>query len=101
MIVDATSAQNGYTKHEVLRTAGISVKVEDWGGKMHMKSAVIDGRWVIAGSMNWTGAGDRTNDENTLVIDSPRHARQYTQFYKSDLDGDSAKMGPAGNSPVP
>ena len=27
VIIDATAATNGYTKHELLRTAGISVKV--------------------------------------------------------------------------
>lgn len=101
VIVDATSAQNGYTKHEVLRAAGISVKVEDWGGKMHMKSAVIDGRWAIAGSMNWTAAGDRTNDENTLVIDSSRLARQYTQFYNRIWTGIPPRWGPPGTRPSP
>ena len=29
IIVDATSAKNGYTKHELLRAAGIPVKVEN------------------------------------------------------------------------
>ncbi len=83
VIVDATAAANGYTKHELLREAGIPVRVENWGGKMHMKSAMIDGRWVIGDSMNWTGAGNRTNDENTLIIDSPRLARQYGNFFES------------------
>ncbi len=83
VIVDATAAANGYTKHELLREAGIPVRVENWGGKMHMKSAMIDGRWVIGGSMNWTGAGNRTNDENTLIINSPRLARQYGNFFEA------------------
>ena len=101
VIINATSAQNGFTKHEVLRAAGISVKVEDWGGKMHMKSAVIDGRWVIAGSMNWTAAGDRTNDENTLVIDSPRLARRYTQFYNRIWTGIPPRWDAPGTRPAP
>ncbi len=83
VIVDATAAANGYTKHELLREAGIPVRVENWGGKMHMKSAMIDGRWVIGGSMNWTKAGNRTNDENTLIIDSPRLAQQYGNFFET------------------
>jgi phosphatidylserine/phosphatidylglycerophosphate/cardiolipin synthase-like enzyme len=81
VILDATAAQNGYTKHELLREVGIPVKVEAWGGKMHMKSAAIDGRWVIAGSMNWTSAGEWDNDENTLLIESPRLAAQYHEFF--------------------
>jgi len=77
VILDATAATNGYTKHELLREVGIPVKVEDWGGKMHMKSAAIDGKVLIAGSMNWTSAGEYDNDENTLLIRSPSLARQY------------------------
>lgn len=81
VILDATAAQNGYTKHELLREVGIPVKVEVWGGKMHMKSAAIDGRYVIAGSMNWTSAGEWDNDENTLIIESPKLAAQYHEFF--------------------
>ena len=66
VIIDATSASNGYSKHQYLRDIGISLKVEQWGGKMHMKSAIIDGKHLILGSMNWTSAGESKNDENTL-----------------------------------
>jgi phosphatidylserine/phosphatidylglycerophosphate/cardiolipin synthase-like enzyme len=81
VIVDATSAENGYSKHEILRAAGIQVKVEAWGGKMHAKAAAIDRKWLIAGSMNWTRAGDDTNDENTLLINSPRLAAQQHAYF--------------------
>jgi phosphatidylserine/phosphatidylglycerophosphate/cardiolipin synthase-like enzyme len=81
VILDATAATNGYTKHEILRAAGIPVKIEDWGGKMHAKSAVIDGHTVIAGSMNWTNAGEWGNDENTIIVRSERHAKQYQQWF--------------------
>lgn len=81
VILDATAAKNGYTKHELLRAAGIPVKVEVWGGKMHMKSAAIDGKYLIAGSMNWTSAGEWDNDENTLLIRSPALAGQYHEFF--------------------
>lgn len=81
VILDATAAKNGYTKHELLREIGIPVKVEAWGGKMHMKSAAVDGQWVIAGSMNWTSAGEWENDENTLIIRSPKLAAQYHEFF--------------------
>lgn len=82
VIVDATSAKNGYTKHEILREAGIPVKVENWGGKMHAKAAVFDRRSVIAGSMNWTAAGGTVNDENTLIIDNRRIAEEFSDFYE-------------------
>ena len=82
VLLDATSAKNGYTKHEILRAAGIPVKIENWGGKMHMKSAVIDDEHVVAGSMNWTSAGDRSNDENTAIIHSKAIAAEYNRAFE-------------------
>lgn len=77
IVLDATGAKNEYTKHRILRDAGIPVKVENWSGKMHMKAASIDGETLIAGSMNWTAAGERVNDENTVVIQSTRLAQEF------------------------
>lgn len=82
VILDATSASNGYTKHELLRAVGIPVVIERWGGKMHMKSAAIDGEWVITGSMNWTSAGEGGNDENTFVLRDRALAAQYHAFFE-------------------
>ena len=82
VIMDATAAKNGYAKHRLLRAVGIPVKVEDWGGKMHAKSAVIDGRAVVTGSMNWTSAGEGGNDENTIIVYSEAHAQQYTAWFE-------------------
>lgn len=81
VIIDATASKNGYTKHEILRAVGIPVKVENWGGKMHMKACVIDGKYLIAGSMNWTVAGDKENDENTLIIKSSKLANKVHRFF--------------------
>lgn len=82
VILDGTAAGNGYTKHELLRAAGIPVKVENWGGKMHTKAAAIDGEHVIMGSMNWTSAGEHGNDENTIVLHSQAHARQFETYFE-------------------
>ncbi|MEX1365059.1 MAG: phospholipase D-like domain-containing protein [Nannocystaceae bacterium] len=82
VILDATAATNGFTKHELLRAVGIPVKVEDWGGKMHMKSAMIDGHTVVTGSMNWTTAGDDTNDENVVIVRDEALAAQYGEFFE-------------------
>ncbi|MYH07206.1 MAG: hypothetical protein F4146_01295 [Rhodothermaceae bacterium] len=81
VIIDATAAKNGYSKHEVLREAGIPVRIENWGSKMHMKAASIDGHRLVLGSMNWTSAGESSNDENTLLVESSRLARQFDVYY--------------------
>jgi len=81
VIIDATSATNGYSKHNYLRDNGIPVKVENWGGKMHMKSAIIDSKHLIVGSMNWTSAGESKNDENTLIVRNALDANNYQEFF--------------------
>ena len=86
VLLDATAATNGYSKHALLRAAGIPVKVEDFGGKMHAKAAVIDNHTVITGSMNWTSAGEGGNDENTLLLRSPRLATQFAAWFNSLWD---------------
>jgi phosphatidylserine/phosphatidylglycerophosphate/cardiolipin synthase-like enzyme len=83
VIVDATSAKNGYSKHELLRAAGIPVKVENWGGKMHAKACIIDDDVLFAGSMNWTSAGVKDNDENYLKIENRGLVSQYERWYES------------------
>jgi len=75
----------------VLRKAGIHVRVENWGGKMHMKAAVSDHRNVIIGSMNWSKAGNHTNDENTMsVSNNPSLAGEMADYFETlwrSLDG--------------
>ena len=86
VIVDATSAKNEYSKHELLRDAGVAVKVESWGGKMHMKAASVDGSRLIVGSMNWTSAGEYNNDENLLILDSASAASEFDAAFEQMWD---------------
>lgn len=81
VILDASGATNAYSKHNYLRDKGIPIKVENWGGKMHMKSAIIDKKHLVLGSMNWTDAGQSKNDENTLIIRNYDDASNYQEFY--------------------
>ena len=70
VILDASGAESDYSKHRELRDAGIPVKVENWGGKEHIKAMCVDRRITVMGSQNWTGSGNYSNDENTLYIEN-------------------------------
>ena len=84
LIIDAVAARNQYSKHAFIRRSGAQVKVENWGGKMHMKTAVADGHRVLIGSMNWSSAGNARNDENTLIIDNNRKlALEIVKFFNA------------------
>jgi hypothetical protein len=84
-IFDAVGAKNQYSEDEKLCAAGIPVKVENFGGKVHHKFAVIDINGadpiVVTGSYNWTASGDDSNDENTLIIHDAALAQRYYQEY--------------------
>lgn len=86
IILDAVGATSGYTKHEILRAAGISVKVENFGGMMHMKSMIIDDTYLILGSVNFTQSGDVRSDENTLLIKSKEYTKEGIDFFNELWD---------------
>lgn len=68
LIYDALAAAHAASKHSWLRDQGVDVRVENWGGKMHMKTAVADNTDVILGSLNWSASGSMKNDENTIIV---------------------------------
>lgn len=82
IITDATNTNASRSKVKLLRTAGIPVKVENYAGKMHSKSIIIDDKYLIAGSMNFSNSGENKNDENCLIIESERLARYYRGFFE-------------------
>ena len=69
LIIDATGANNKYSVHTELRNNNIPVKVENFAGKMHMKSILIDDKIAFLGSMNFTKSGNQYNDENSIEIE--------------------------------
>lgn len=79
IIMDALNASIRHTKHNELRQGGISVKTENYAGKMHSKSILIDDKYTIIGSMNFSNSGENKNDENLLVIKDS----EITKFYKT------------------
>lgn len=61
-----------------LRRNGISVVEDKRTGLMHNKFAVVDGRFLWAGSMNFTRNGAYCNNNNMVLFESPRLAANYT-----------------------
>jgi phosphatidylserine/phosphatidylglycerophosphate/cardiolipin synthase-like enzyme len=85
VLMDAVGARNRASRHNELRERGVQVRVENWGGKMHMKTAVSDGKNVLMGSMNWSEAGNRVNDENTITIENNSKLATQLEAYFDDL----------------
>ncbi len=82
LIIDATNTYSSRSKVKLLRTAGLPLKIENYAGKIHSKSIIIDDRYVIAGSMNFSKSGENKNDENVLVIEDTKLAIHYRGFFE-------------------
>ena len=83
VILDAASAHNEFSLHEDLRTAGISVKVENWAGTEHCKAFSVDGYIVVLGSQNFTVSGNTASDENTLYIENRPMATAFDAAFET------------------
>lgn len=81
IIIDANSVNTRNTKHKLLRASGVLLKAENYAGKLHSKTMIIDDEYLILGSMNFSNSGENKNDENMLVIKNPNFAKNYKQFF--------------------
>lgn len=82
VIIDATNAKSPYSKHPLLRQHGIPVKTETFAGKLHSKTIIVDNKYSIIGSMNFSRSGETKNDENVLVIVNPKLAMFNRMFFE-------------------
>lgn len=83
IILDATNTHSGsHSKMKALRDAGIQVKTENWAGKCHSKSIIIDDTYTIIGSMNFSKSGEGANDENLVIIKDSSIAVFYKTFFQ-------------------
>ena len=81
IILDAVGAVNFKDRIAQMRSAGILLKVENWGGKNHEKTIMIDDEYLIMGSCNFTVNGFYKNDENILIIKNYKLASLYGDYF--------------------
>lgn len=82
IITDATNISAKRSKIKSLRNNGISIKVENYAGKMHSKSIIIDDEYLVIGSMNFSNSGENRNDENCLILKNPRITKFYKEYFE-------------------
>ena len=82
IILDATSTRAQHSAHNIIRAAGIPLKTENYAGKVHNKSMIIDDRYVVTGSMNFSNSGENKNDENCIIIENSEIAKFYRGYFE-------------------
>ncbi|MEB3189823.1 MAG: phospholipase D-like domain-containing protein [Snowella sp.] len=84
------------------------------GDKLHDKLGIVDNRWVITGSHNWSNGANYLNDETLLVLENPlinaHYQREFTNLYQSAQLGLPSRIRKAiaeqekecsGSAPIP
>ena len=81
IIIDANSTNTRNTKHALLRQNGILLKTENFAGKLHSKTMIIDDEYLVIGSMNFSNSGEKKNDDNTLIIKNQKLKKAHKDFF--------------------
>jgi phosphatidylserine/phosphatidylglycerophosphate/cardiolipin synthase-like enzyme len=79
----------------------VPVRQDGNRGFLHHKVIIVDERYVITGSLNFSTRAETTNDENVIIIDNADIARLYIEEFERvwDLgkDPDPARMACDGS----
>jgi phosphatidylserine/phosphatidylglycerophosphate/cardiolipin synthase-like enzyme len=97
LATDATEAQGQHNQSvlALLPPGSYTVGTSEKGDYMHLKDAVIDSRFVLTGSTNWSVSGQTTEDNTLVVSDSPRLAAIYTARIQAVIAWQRAHPAPA------
>ena len=80
---------NKYTKYLYLKNNAIDIRFAkshrhwDRDGIMHSKFAVVDDKFVITGSANWTASAFVMNDENIIIVNRYDIANVYAKEFQT------------------
>jgi phosphatidylserine/phosphatidylglycerophosphate/cardiolipin synthase-like enzyme len=67
---------------KTLYCAHVPVRRDGNGSFMHNKVIVVDQRYVVTGSLNFSTNAETSNDENVIIIDNPEIAKLYMQDFE-------------------
>jgi phosphatidylserine/phosphatidylglycerophosphate/cardiolipin synthase-like enzyme len=100
IISDDECASNKGSDIQKLADEGIEVRTDSEPSyHMHDKFMVVDNKFVLTGSFNWTFQAGSHNQENVLVVDHPYYCEKYSsefdnlwhQFNKNEVEGKQHK----------
>lgn len=85
LIQDQSQSKGRRAVYGLLRGAGIPVRIQrgSGGGIQHNKFLIIDDKYVVTGSFNWTFNASNKNDENFVVLDdeAPRFEPEFERLW--------------------
>jgi phosphatidylserine/phosphatidylglycerophosphate/cardiolipin synthase-like enzyme len=97
VLLDQVAAGGLGSERDRLCAGGVTVRVENFSGKIHDKYAVVDDGTssdplIVTGSTNWTANAVQANDENLLIA----HDAGLASAYAADFARIRAAITPGG-----
>ncbi|MGE3801420.1 MAG: phospholipase D-like domain-containing protein [Candidatus Kapaibacterium sp.] len=81
-VLESRGSSMAHSELAKLKAAGIDVRTDGNKYVMHHKVIVVDDTWTIVGSFNFTANAANSNDENLLIVKSPKVARMFEGEYQ-------------------
>ena len=80
-VYERVGSDTDASEFKTLYCAGVAVRKDDNPSFMHDKVIIVDQRYVITGSLNYSTNAEESNDENVIMLDNPELARLYLQEF--------------------
>ena len=80
-VYEKVGSDSDASEFDTLLCGGVAVRKDGNSGFMHSKVIIVDGRFVITGSMNYSTSAEESNDENVIILDNPEIAGLYLQEF--------------------
>jgi len=86
VLVDRTQGM-GVNKNVTLKLKqeGYDIRIHSVNNIQHNKFAIFDGKKVVTGSFNWTNNGEKTNEENCIILDDEAVVKAYENRFNDHL----------------
>jgi len=82
VVTDNEQMSSSGSQIERLRRAGVQVRNDNTSYYMHHKFAVVDGKCLVNGSLNWTIQGVCGNQENVIITYNPQLVQPFVQQFE-------------------
>lgn len=81
VVVDSSQTGHSSSQYDDLLALGVDIRRDGQSHKLHHKVIIVDSRYVLTGSYNFSENAESRNDENSVIIDSPALAQQFEQEF--------------------
>jgi phosphatidylserine/phosphatidylglycerophosphate/cardiolipin synthase-like enzyme len=76
-VFETTGSETRFSEYGAMKQAGLEVYQDGNPYVMHHKVFVVDDRYTVFGSFNFSANAAESNDENMVVVDDPGFARTF------------------------